>query len=56
MIAAAVGAKAVEQGVARKVLSRDELYASAVTLIKQSREVTQLMMQNGIIAEPPESL
>lgn len=56
MIAAAVGAKAVEQGVARKVLSRDELYASAVTLIKQSREVTQLMMQNGIIADPPESL
>ncbi|MBS3975423.1 MAG: NADP-dependent malic enzyme [Syntrophomonadaceae bacterium] len=56
MIAAAVGTKAVEQGVARKALTRDELYASAVTLIKQSREVTQLMMQNGIIAEPPESL
>jgi len=56
MIAAAVGAKAVEQGIARKEMTKEELYASAVTLIKQSREVTQLMMQHGIIEDPPESL
>jgi malate dehydrogenase (oxaloacetate-decarboxylating) len=56
MIAAAVGAKAVEQGVARKALTREELYETAVALIKQSRDVTQLMMQNGIIADPPDSL
>lgn len=54
MIAASVGAKAVEQGIARKVLTREELYSSAVALIKQSREVTQMMMQHGIIAAPPD--
>lgn len=53
-VAAAVGAKAVEQGVARKVCTQQELYSSAVKLITQSRQLTQLMMQHGIIATPPE--
>lgn len=50
--AAAVGMKAIEQGVAREKLSRDELYKKATRIIKRSREETALLMKEGLIAMP----
>ncbi|MHA1819628.1 MAG: NAD(P)-dependent malic enzyme [Promethearchaeota archaeon] len=47
--AVAVGMKAIEQGLARIKISRDELYANAERIIRQSREMTQKMMELGFI-------
>ncbi len=52
--AAAVGAKAVEQGVARIKRSYDELYQNATEMIKQSQAMTKLLMKEGFIAKAPE--
>jgi malate dehydrogenase (oxaloacetate-decarboxylating) len=52
--AAAVGMKAIEQGVARLNLSRDELYEQASRIIERSRRETQLLMDKGIIPPPPQ--
>jgi malate dehydrogenase (oxaloacetate-decarboxylating) len=52
--AAAVGTKAVEQGVARIKRSYDELYQNATEMIKQSQAITKLLMKEGFIAEAPE--
>ena len=52
--AVAVGMKAIEQGVARLELSRDELYQRASEIIKRSRDETQLLMDEGIIPPAPE--
>ena len=51
--AAAVGMKAQEQGIARLEKSYDELLDHAISIIKRSRDMTQLMMSDGYIAEPP---
>jgi len=51
--AAAVGMKAQEQGVARLQMSCDDLLNHARTIIKRSRDLTQVMMHKGFIAEPP---
>lgn len=51
--AAAVAMKAQEQGVARIAMTYDELYEHAHKVIKRSRDLTQLMMQEGFIAEAP---
>jgi len=51
--AAAVGVKAQEQGVARLQVSYDDLLDHARTIIKRSRDLTQMMMQEGFIAEAP---
>jgi malate dehydrogenase (oxaloacetate-decarboxylating) len=51
--AAAVGAKAQQQGVARLQMSYDDLLNHARTIIKRSRDLTQMMMRDGFIAEPP---
>jgi len=51
--AAAVGMKAQEQGVARLQMSYDDLLNHARTIIKRSRDLTQVMMNKGFIAEPP---
>ncbi len=53
--AAAVGMKAQEQGLAGKQLSYEELFENARTIIKRSRDMTQLLMDQGYIPEPPES-
>jgi malate dehydrogenase (oxaloacetate-decarboxylating) len=53
--AAAVAMKAQEQGVARLEMSYDELYAKARTIIKRSRDLTHMMMQEGFIPPAPES-
>lgn len=52
--AAAVGVKAIEQGLARKQLSYEELYEHARTIIKRSRDLTHRMMEEGFIAQVEE--
>src|SRR5467141_3082419 len=51
--AAAVGMKAIEQGIARVRRTRNELYDSAIALIRRAREQTQALMQDGFIKPPP---
>lgn len=52
--AAAVGVKAQEQGVARLELSYDELLSKARQRIGQAQEMTQFLMDKGIIPSVPE--
>jgi malate dehydrogenase (oxaloacetate-decarboxylating) len=52
--AAAVGTKAVEQGVARINRSYDELYNNAVAMIQQSQQMTKMLMKEGFIPAMPE--
>lgn len=52
-VAAAVGAKAVEQGVARINRTYQELYAQAEAMIKEARDITRLLMERGHIPEAP---
>jgi malate dehydrogenase (oxaloacetate-decarboxylating) len=51
-VAVAVGMKAMEQGVARRRTSPDELRQHADYMIRRSRDVTQDMMARGHIAAP----
>ena len=50
--AAAVGAKAVEQGIAGKTLTREELYKTAEEIIKKARAETAMLMEAGFIKDP----
>ena len=52
--AVAVGMKAIEQGVAREKLSREELTKRAEKMIRESRETTALLMKAGLIPAAPE--
>ena len=47
--AAAVGMKAIQQGVARYVLSQEELYAKAEDAIKKARQDMQVRLETGLI-------
>ncbi len=47
--AAAVGMKAIEQGIARKKARREELLKKAEEIIKRAREETQELMKEGFI-------
>ncbi len=47
--AVAVGMKAIEQGVARRQISREELYREAEEKIKRAREEVQFLMKEGFI-------
>lgn len=51
--AAAVGVKAVEQGVARIEYSYEDLYNMALKSIQEAQEMTQLLMREGHIAKAP---
>jgi malate dehydrogenase (oxaloacetate-decarboxylating) len=51
--ATAVATKAIEQGVARISRTRDELYASARSIIKRAREQAKYLMRSGFIQEFP---
>ena len=51
--ATAVALKAIEQGVARLKLSRNEIFKNAERIIRHAREETQLLMQEGIIKPAP---
>ncbi|KKM12542.1 malate dehydrogenase [Clostridiales bacterium PH28_bin88] len=53
-VAAATGTKAVEQGLARINLTWDELFNIATQMIKESRDMTRLLMENGFIPPAPE--
>ena len=50
--ATAVAMKAIEQGVARIKLSRQEIYENAEAIIKKSREQTKALMKYGFIKMP----
>ena len=52
--AVAVGQKAIEQGIARNELSKEELAEAARSRIKKAREWTEKAMEQGLIEEPPE--
>jgi malate dehydrogenase (oxaloacetate-decarboxylating) len=49
--AVAVGLKAIEQGVARKALTRDQLYRQAEIMISRARKETQVKMRERIIPQ-----
>jgi hypothetical protein len=51
--AAAVGRKAIQQGVARRQLSEKELFDNATRMINRSHELTEMMMDKGFIARSP---
>ncbi|MBA7668812.1 hypothetical protein ES703_76928 [subsurface metagenome] len=46
--------KAIEQGVAREKMSREELTKQAERMIRQSRETTTCLMKAGLIPPAPE--
>jgi len=48
-VAAAVGAKAIELGIADRKVSKSKLYSDAVEIIKRSRGITTMMMKKGFI-------
>jgi len=47
--AAAVGTKAIEQGIAKRSLSREELFRVSEQIIRDTREKTRLLMEHGFI-------
>lgn len=51
--AAAVAAKAVEQGIARRPMARFTVYEHAVQIIKRAHELTRRMMEEGFIPQSP---
>lgn len=51
--AVAAAVQSMNQGVARLKLSRQELYDRAVKMITEARESTKLLMEAGIIKQPP---
>jgi malate dehydrogenase (oxaloacetate-decarboxylating) len=51
--AAAVGRKAIDQGIARLDLSYEELLKNATRMIKRSHDMTRMMMDQEFIAESP---
>lgn len=51
-VAAAVGVQAIEQGIARINLTREELYEKATTMIKEAQAMTNLLMEKGYIKMP----
>jgi len=53
--AAAVAMKAVEQGIARRPCTYAEELERASTIIRQAREMTRLLMDEGFIPPPPEN-
>jgi len=48
-VATAVGMKAIEQGVARITMTRDELYEKSSKIIKRAMDETKTLMDKGII-------
>ena len=50
--AAAVGMKAIEQGIAKKIHSKEELFKMAAEKIARARSLTRTMMDTGFIEIP----
>ena len=53
--AAAVGAEAVRQGLARIRLTKKELYEKATAIITHARKSTELLMRRGLIKSLPQT-
>ncbi len=51
-VASKVGMKAIEQGVARTIMTEEELYKLASEKIKYARDLTKSLMDNDFIAPP----
>jgi len=51
--AVAVGLKAIEQGIAKIKASKQELFDRASAIIKRARNQTKVLMDSGIIKQPP---
>lgn len=47
--AVAVGMKAIEQGIARKVMKKEELYKISENIIRDARDKTKMVMEQGFI-------
>jgi malate dehydrogenase (oxaloacetate-decarboxylating) len=47
--AAAVGMKAIEQGIAAETMTRDELYVVSEEIIREAREEVKILMREGVI-------
>jgi len=54
--AVACALQSIKEGVARVKLSRQELWDRAVSMIKNARESTSLLMKKGLIPPPPEEV
>lgn len=52
-VATEVALKAIEQGIARKVMSRDEIYRECEELIRGTQEKLKKLMELGFIPQPP---
>ncbi len=52
-VATATAMKAIEEGVARLKLSRDEIYRKAEETIRRAQEQTRCAMEHGFIPAPP---
>lgn len=52
-IASAVGVKAIEQGVARRIMDRNQLYEEALRIIDRSRRMLKIMAESSLISSPP---
>jgi malate dehydrogenase (oxaloacetate-decarboxylating) len=55
-VATAVALKAIEQGLARLKLSKEEIYTHARSMIMISEEKIRMLMQTGFIPEPPNGI
>lgn len=53
--AAAVGMAAIEEGIARVKMSRQELYEKAESIIKRARDQTKYLMKGKFIPPPPKA-
>lgn len=49
--AAAVGTKAIEQGIAEKILTWEELYKTAESIISKARQETNMLTEEGFIGK-----
>jgi hypothetical protein len=48
--------KAIEQGVARDNLTREELTKRSGAMIREARKTVETMMKTGIIPPPPKGV
>jgi malate dehydrogenase (oxaloacetate-decarboxylating) len=54
--AVAVGMKAIDQGVAQKIMTKDELYRESSKIIKEARDTVNTLMKTGMIPPPPKGV
>ena len=52
-VATEVALKAIEEGIARRIMSRDEIYKECENLIRGTQEKIKKLMELGFIGSPP---